>query len=224
MKTVAVIPAFNEEKRLGAAILSASPHVDEIVVIDDCSSDKTSCVARHLGAHVLRHIVNRGQGAALQTGMNYAQRKLKADIVVHFDADGQMRGDDIPTMIEPIINGEADIVLGSRYLGEAKSMPAFRKLFMRAATLFTRIVSGVSITDTHNGFRALSALAIERVHFSLDRMAHASEIYELISAHKLNYTERPVTIRYTEETLEKGQSLTGAFSIVKDLIRHTFFG
>ncbi|MDA0207943.1 MAG: glycosyltransferase family 2 protein [bacterium] len=224
MKIVAVIPAFNEEKRLGAALLSASPHVDEIVVVDDCSQDKTGCVARHFGAHVLTHLVNRGQGAALQTGMDYAQQKLKADIVVHFDADGQMRGDEIPGMVDPIQKGEADVVLGSRYLGVAESMPLFRKIFMRVATLFTRIVSGVSVTDTHNGFRALSAFAIERIEFSLDRMAHASEIYELISAHDLTYVERPVTIRYTDETLEKGQSLTGAFSIVKDLIRHTFFG
>ena len=225
MRIVAVVPAYNEGKRVVAAIADAKQFVDHVVVVDDCSSDDTGAVAKSAGAIVLRHIINRGQGAALQTGTDYAIKTLIADVVVHFDADGQMRGDEIPMMVAPIASGEADIVLGSRFLGkQALNMPMMRKVMIRLGTLFTIVLSGIRVTDTHNGFRALSRKAATEMRITLDRMAHASEILDLVKTKRLRYVERPVTISYSAETLQKGQSTVKAMLTAKDIIKKKIVG
>lgn len=223
MKTVAIIPAYNESSRIAATIADALSYVDAVVVVDDCSRDTTSEAAHEAGAHVVTHAINRGQGAALRTGTEFALRRLGADIVVHFDADGQMCGEEIPTMIAPILSGEADVVLGSRFLGRKTNMPFLRFLANRGAVLFTMLVSGIRVTDTHNGFRALSRHAAESIAITLDRMAHASQILDLIPAKRLRYVERPVTIRYSTETLAKSPSSLRMFGIVKDIVTDKFF-
>lgn len=224
MKIVAVIPAFNEAARIADAVRDAARFVDAVVVVDDCSRDVTAQHAHDAGAYVLRHSINRGQGAALQTATDFALEKLGAEIIVHFDADGQMLGEEIPMLCEPIVRGEADIVLGSRFLGKTANMPASRKLTLKFALLFTRVVSGITTTDTHNGFRALSKNAATQLRITLDRMAHASEILDLIQVKKLRYVERAVTIRYSEETLRKGQKFSGSFVIVKDFLKKRLLG
>lgn len=228
--TVAVIPAFNEEKRVELAVQGALSACGAVVVVDDCSADRTGQTAHAAGAYVLRHVINRGQGAALQTATDFAVRNLGADIVVHFDADGQMTAADIPHMIEPILKDEADIVLGSRFMGkEVENMPVSRRLVHVGARLFTLMMSGMRLTDTHNGFRALSKDSAKKLRISLDRMAHASEILDLIAARRLRVVERPVTIRYTQDTLEKslqiqGGSIARTVRIIKDLIKKRLIG
>ena len=223
MKTVAVIPAYNEQGRIGAAVADAALFCDAVVVVDDCSVDVSGREALEAGAIVLRHEINRGQGAALQTGMDYALHTLAADIIVHFDADGQMRGADIPRLVQPIKDDQADIVLGSRFLGEKTNMPFSRRLVLKAGIVFTMALSGIRVSDTHNGFRDLSRKAVEVMRITLDRMAHASEILDLIKVRDLRYVEVPVKIQYSEETLGKGQSSFGAFTIVKDILKGKFF-
>lgn len=225
MRIVAVVPAYNEGSRIVAAIADAKQYVDHVVVVDDCSSDDTSVLAKSAGAIVLRHIINRGQGAALQTGTDYALKILVADVVVHFDADGQMRGSEIPMMVAPIASGEADVVLGSRFLGkDALNMPMLRKIMIRLGTIFTILLSGIRVTDTHNGFRALSRKAALEMRITLDRMAHASEILDLVKTKRLRYVERPVTISYSAETLRKGQSTVKAMLTAKDIIKKKIVG
>lgn len=223
MKKIAVIPAFNEESRIAEAVRDASSFVDSVVVVDDCSRDNTANAARAAGATVLRHAINRGQGAALQTATEYALNRLGAEIVVHFDADGQMRGADIPAMVEPIASGAADVVLGSRFLGRAVDMPTSRRIVNRLAQWFTVAISGIRLTDTHCGFRALSRRAAQEMTITLDRMAHASQIQDLVVVKKLRYVERPVTIVYSAETLAKSESSLRAFGIVKDILKDKFF-
>lgn len=223
MRTIAIIPAFNEESRIAAAVRDASSFVDGVVVVDDCSRDNTANAARAAGATVLRHAINRGQGAALQTATEFALRRLGAEIVVHFDADGQMQGSDIPAMVEPIRSGAADVVLGSRFLGKAVDMPASRRVVNRLAQWFTVAISGIRLTDTHCGFRALSRRAAQEMTITLDRMAHASQIQDLVIVKKLRYVERPVTIVYSAETLAKSESSMRAFGIVKDILKDKFF-
>lgn len=223
MNVVAVIPAYNEQGRIAVSVTDAAAYVQAVVVVDDCSKDVTGEEALDAGAYVLRHVINRGQGAAIQTGTQFALEELGADVVVHFDADGQMRGDEIPKMIAPIAAGEADVVLGSRFLGLKANMPWTRWLTLRAALLFTVMVSGIRVTDTHNGFRALSANAAKQIRIRMNRMAHASEILDLIKVHKLRFVERPVQIRYSDETLEKGQSFMGSFAILRDYFKAKFF-
>ncbi len=223
MKIIAIIPAFNEESRVAKAVRDALSHVDSVVVVDDCSRDNTANAARMAGALVLRHAINRGQGAALQTATEFALRRLGAEIVVHFDADGQMQGSDIPAMVEPIRSGAADVVLGSRFLGKAVDMPASRRIVNRLAQWFTVAISGIRLTDTHCGFRALSRRAAQEMTITLDRMAHASQIQDLVVVKKLRYVERPVTIVYSAETLAKSESSMRAFGIVKDILKDKFF-
>ncbi len=225
MKIVAIIAAYNEAARIVATLEDARPHVDAMVVVDDCSRDETAQRAIEGGAHVVRHVINRGQGAALQTGTDYALHELQADVVVHFDADGQMTGSEIPMMVEPIVAGEADVVLGSRFLGaQALNMPRFRRMLMPLASAFTVALSGIRVSDPHNGFRALSRSAATDMRISLDRMAHASEILDLIKARRQRYVERPVTIRYSADTLKKGQSTLKAVLTAKDILRKKIIG
>lgn len=210
-----VIPAFNEERAIGAVVrtLQAEAVPGEIIVIDDASRDDTSGAARAAGATVLRHIINRGQGAALQTGFDAALR-CGAEVIVTFDADGQHSAKDTHALIAALLRHNADVALGSRFLGrEAENMPAARRLLLRAALAFTRIVSRVNVTDTHNGFRAFRAEALRRVRITEDRMAHASELLDLIGELDLKHVEVPCHIRYTEYSMKKGQRWHAALPI-----------
>jgi len=211
------MPAYNEEARLEATLRSLAESGCSIVVVDDGSTDRTYDVALNQGVWVLRHVINRGAGAASQTGFDFALRR-GARVLVTFDADGQHCVADLDGMIRPIAEGEADVVLGSRFLGKAINMPASRRLVLKAGVLFTRLFSHIAVTDTHNGFRAFSRAAAERIRIRQDRFAHGSEILDQIRPKGLRYREMPVTIRYTTETLRKGQSSWNAFRIVAQLL------
>ena len=217
MKIIVVIPAYNEAKVIYSVVNAVKDQVDEVIVIDDGSSDNTAEVATNAGAKVARHFLNRGQGAALQTGISFAL-KSDADIIVTFDADGQHVAEEIEQVVKPLLLGEVDVVLGSRFLNAANKIPLSRVILLKLATLFTRIYTGIKITDAHNGFRALSRHAAEVIKIRQDGMAHASEIIEEIKKHNLKFKEVGVTINYTYYSLEKGQKLTNAFKIVWDLI------
>lgn len=209
-----VIPAFNEQASIGRVVAEVRQHQFSVVVVDDGSTDETGEAARRAGAIVLRHVVNRGQGAALQTGIVFALLR-GADCVVTFDADGQHRVEDINVVVEPIRQGRADIVLGSRFLEDCgNKIPTARRWLLRMAVVFTRLVNRVRLTDTHNGLRAFSRRAAERIELQLDRMAHATELLDQIRESGLPFCEVPVQIRYTEYSLAKGQSARGAFRIV----------
>ncbi|MCS6977533.1 MAG: glycosyltransferase family 2 protein [Gemmatales bacterium] len=213
-----VIPAYNEASRIGAVLQNLAARRVTVVVVDDGSRDNTAAVAlAHEGVWVLRHIVNLGQGAALQTGMDFALQN-GAEVIVTFDADGQHDAADVDRLIEPILLGKADVVLGSRFLGKAEGIPWSRRLLLRAAVWFTRWHSGLRVSDTHNGLRAFSRHAASRIRITQNRMAHASEILEQIRANRLSYVEVPVTIRYSAATLAKGQSSWNAIRILGQLL------
>lgn len=218
MKRIAVIPAYNEEQVVAEVVTAVLPMVDEVIVVDDGSRDATALRAAGAGARVAVHLINRGQGAALQTGMDLALRR-GADIIVHVDSDGQHSPHQIHALIAPIVAGSADVVLGSRFLDQTSNVPRLRRLVLKAGGVFTRIVSGLAITDPHSGFRALSRPAAQKIRLRQDRMAHASEFLQLLSRHKLRYQEIPVTIRYTDYSLARGQSSWNAIRIVIDLIK-----
>ncbi len=208
-----VIPAYNEGEEVGGVIQEVRKLYPNVVVVDDGSKDASAEISARAGAQVLRHAINRGQGAALQTGIDYAILQ-GAEYVVTFDSDGQHRVEDIPALIDPILNGKWDISLGSRFLGGVENIKASRKLLLRMGVVFTRIVSRVRITDTHNGLRAFSRRAAQRINITLDRMAHASELIDQVRDCGLPYGEVPVHIRYTDYSKAKGQSSSGAFKII----------
>jgi len=207
-----VIPAYNEGPCIESVLEGLRRHYPNVVVVDDGSTDDTYDRAKG-ASFLLRHSVNRGQGAALQTGIEYALKR-GAQCIVTFDSDGQHDPDDIPAMLGPIQSGEVDITLGSRFLGQAVNLPISRKILLRLAIIFTRLVNGVALTDAHNGFRAFSRRAAQSVNITLDRMAHASELIDFVVQSKLPYREVPVSIHYTEYSLSKGQSSRGALRIV----------
>jgi len=215
MKIVAVIPAYNEEKNIGRVVSEVKKYVNEVVVIDDGSSDKTFFRAKEAGALVYSHFLNRGQGAALETGKKIAL-SLGADVIVTYDADGQFRAEEIIEMVQPILAGEADVVLGTRFL--KSEVPLSKRIFLRGAVLLTRLTSGLNLSDTHNGFRAFSRQAAEKIEIQHNRMAHASEILDKISKYKLRYKEIPVTLKYLPEHIKKGQKFPDYLKILFDLL------
>jgi len=220
MSNFVVIPAFNEEKNICPVlrdIFSLNPNF-KIVVVDDGSSDNTAEVARSCGALVLRHLINRGQGAALKTGTDYAVQQ-GAEIIVHFDADRQFEPKEISLMIEPVLKGEVEVVLGSRFLSKNNHLPwTKKKIILPLARVINFLFTGCWLSDAHNGFRVLSRRAAEVLDLKQDRMAHNSEIIRLIKENKLSFKEQGVTVYYHQY----GQRFSGGVKIIKDLIIGNF--
>jgi len=212
-----VIAAFNEAGRVGPAVREVRARYADVIVVDDGSTDATAAEAREAGAIVLSHVINRGQGAALQTGLEYALGH-GAEAIVTFDADGQHRAEDIDTLLAPVRDRGFDVALGSRFLHRNPSIPPTRELTLRLGVIFTRWVSGIRVTDTHNGLRAFSRDAAARITIRQDRMAHASEILDTIARCRMRYCEVPTDVRYTTHSLRKGQRSSAAFRIALDFL------
>jgi glycosyltransferase involved in cell wall biosynthesis len=211
-----VIPAYREAKVLGTVVRGVRRSVPRVVVVDDGSEDKTAEEALAAGATVLRHVVNLGQGAALQTGIDYALAQ-GAEFLFTFDADGQHSPESLAVMAEAQEATGADVVLGSRTLGNAPGIPSVRRHMLKAALLFTRMHTGLRVTDTHNGLRLLTRDAALRIRISQPRMAHASEVLTQIRDLGLRFAEAPVRLQYTEYSLGKGQKIEDAFRILLDI-------
>jgi len=214
-----VIPAYNEEKNIGRVISGLFNHgFKNIIVVDDGSSDKTYETAKGSGVYVLRHEINRGQGAALQTGDEFAILK-GADVVVHFDADGQFNPDDIAGAVREMEKTGTDVVLGSRFLDARSSLPwTKRNIVLPVSKIINRFFTGVKLTDAHNGFRVLSRNALEKIYIVQDRMAHNSDIVRQIKNNNLKFTEFPVHVIYKEY----GQGIEGGAKIIMDLFQDRF--
>lgn len=212
-----IIPAYNEASSIKSVVERILPKYPNVIVVDDGSTDGTC--ERLIGSNVivLHHVINRGQGAALQTGIRFALMR-GAGIIVTFDADGQHDERDIEALIAPIFRRECDVTLGSRFLGHARNIPPVRRLVLRLGIGFTRVVSRIRISDVHNGLRAFSRAAASSLHIKMDRMAHASEILDQIREGKWRYQEIPVNIYYSPYSLGKGQSSWNAFKIAFDVL------
>jgi glycosyltransferase involved in cell wall biosynthesis len=211
-----VVAAFNEAAVIGPVIAEIIRGNYHVVVVDDGSRDATAQIALAAGAALVSHPVNLGQGAALQTGLKFALGQ-GASCVVTFDADGQHRPADIPRLVNALVDAKAAYALGSRFLGSSHGLPFRRRLLLQAATRFTRLMTGLRLTDTHNGLRAMTREGATRISLRQNRMAHASELLEQISASGLPYVEVPVTIDYMPYSLTKGQRLLDSFAILFDL-------
>jgi glycosyltransferase involved in cell wall biosynthesis len=195
---VVIVPAFNEGKVVGTTVDQLLSAGHRVVIVDDGSTDNTPEV-RRLPIVYLRHAVNLGQGAALQTGMTYALRSGAA-IAVHFDADRQHDCGQIETLIAPIVNQRADVVFGSRFLRreDACQVPLKRRFALRAGIVISWAMTGVLLSDTHNGLRARSRRALQMVQLQENGFAHATEIMQRVREAGLIYTEVPTTVTYSE--------------------------
>src|SRR5712692_2046063 len=211
-----VIAAYNEATVIAAVIADLKSAGYRVAVVDDGSADATARTAAEAGAAVVRHPINLGQGAGLQTGIEFALLE-GADVIVTFDGDGQHRATDIPGLIDALDAQGADFVLGSRFLGGSLNQPLSRRVMLEAATWFTRVTTGLRITDTHNGLRAMTRRGASHIRLRQNRMAHASEILHQIADSGLKYVEAPVTIEYSAYSLSKGQTLGDSLMILTDL-------
>lgn len=212
-----VIAAFNEQATIASVVADVRRLFRNVLVVDDGSADATQATARVEGAATIRHPINLGQGAALQTGIEHALRRGATHIVT-FDADGQHLADDIPKMLSALEEAGADIACGSRFIGQTVDLPQSRRLALKLATVFMRIVTGLPLTDAHNGLRAMTASCARTIRIRQNRMAHASEIISQVAQRGLKVVEVPITIVYTEYSLRKGQRLGGAVAILIDLL------
>jgi len=219
MNILVIIPAYNESEKIGEVINGLKTKANlplDILVVNDGSQDKTAIIAQESGAMVVNHLINRGQGAALKTGIEFALRK-KYQTVVFFDADGQMNPVEVYNLNLKLNEGY-DVVLGSRNLGKAIGMPLITKIIKKIALIFTRLTTGLKLTDTHNGFQAWRLVALSQIKLDQDRMAHASQILNEISRLRLKYCEVPVTITYTSYSTKKGQKFWHSLNILWDLL------
>ena len=218
MKVVAVVPAYNEEKTVGGVVRSLLPFVQEAVVVDDGSVDGTTREARAGGACVVGHMLNRGLGAAIGTGVEAALRD-GADIVVTFDADGQHDAKDVSRLIAPILEGEADVAIGTRTM-DRQLMPGSRRVANWIGNALTFVLFGKWVQDSQSGLRAFSRQAAEDLEIKCDRMEVSSEIVKEIRRHGWRLAEVPIRPVYTDYSMSKGQGfLVGLKTAGKLLLR-----
>lgn len=212
------IPMYNDEKMILNVIKDLNKEgYNNIVIVDDGSKDNGyNVVKEKSNAIVTKHIVNRGQGAALQTGMEIAIDR-GAKYIVHFDSDGQHDVKDLDNMINTLIKGNYDIVLGSRFL-QQNDIPLKKRIILRLGIIFTFILSQIWLTDVHNGLRAMTVETAKKLDLQHDRMEHASEILDKVKSLNLKYKEVPVTIHYTDYSQAKGQSISNSINIAMKLI------
>lgn len=192
---VAVIPAYNEEITIGSVVLGALSHIDAVIVVDDCSHDRTAKLAEKAGAHVIRMPQNGGKAKALLTGLKEAER-MGCQIAVMLDGDGQHRTDNIETVVRPVADGEADLVIGSRYLGEQTGIPRYRVFGQKVINSLSNIGSNVNVTDSQSGMRALSRKALENLTFTSEGYNVESDMINHFAEIGLVITEVPISVRY----------------------------
>ena len=213
-----VVPLYNEGEVIREVMLEAKRTFPNIVCVNDGSGDDSVPEARAAGVDIVEHPINLGQGAALRTGLDYALAQAGAEYFVTFDSDGQHRVVDAQRMVVRLATEPFDVVIGSRFLDNRTKPGALKRLVLKLAVVFQRISSGVSLTDAHNGLRALNRTAAATIAINQNRMAHASEIVNEIGLNKLRYAEEPVHIIYTDYSRAKGQSLWNSVNILSDLM------
>jgi glycosyltransferase involved in cell wall biosynthesis len=216
--TTVVVPAYCESTVIAGVVGGLRASFDHVVVVDDGSTDDTAEHAASAGATVLRHGVNCGQGAALQTGITAALRRPGCQYVVTFDADGQHQVEDAVRLVERLRDGDLDVAFGSRSLDDRTRPPLLKRAVLRAAVVYTNAVTGMRLTDAHNGLRALTREAAAGLAIQHDGMAHATEIVRHVGRSGLRYAEVPVHILYTDYSRAKGQSLWNSVNILFDLL------
>ena len=218
-----VVPAFNEAPVIGEVIADLRSVFGHVVCVDDGSGDPTGEIARRAGAHLVRHPVNLGQGAAIQTGVEYARRQPGAQVFATFDADGQHRVADVAAMVDRLWAGDVDIVIGTRFGGRARSRqplakrpPLAKRIVLRTAARLSRQGRQLGLTDTNNGLRVFNKKVADGLNITMGGMSHANEFIALINENDWRVAEYPVEVLYTDYSKSKGQPLLNGVNIIVD--------
>lgn len=225
MKAAIIVPAFNEEATIKMVIDELKKQKiwglkKEIVVINDGSVDSTAKIAHRENATVISHVINRGLGAALSTGLKYV-KKNKFDIAITFDADGQHKAKDLERLIKPILKNKADIVIGARQFNK-EGMPIDRKIINTFANIITYILFNVLVSDSQSGLRAFSNKAIQLIEIRTNRMEVSSELLRQAKVKKLKVKEIPISAIYTNYSKIKGQKNINAINILMKMLIYKF--
>lgn len=214
-----VLPAFNEGAKIPEIIESLRPYFKNVIVVDDGSTDQTYAISSNTFAIAVKHPINLGQGAALQTGIRKALQSSHIQYILTFDADGQHSLNSALEMVEEIKRSRVDILLGSRFLEKPSSgLPIKKKFVLKMGIMFTRFDSGLKVTDTHNGLRVMNRKFASSLDIRHSGMAHASEIISHIKKVDASWKEFPAQIFYTEYSKRKGQSILNAVNILTEMI------
>lgn len=213
-----MIPMYNEQEVIADVIHGLKAIFENILCVDDGSTDESVAKAREAGAIVICHAVNIGQGAAIATGFSWIQSKTNFSRIVTFDADGQHLPEDAIRLVEELASKELDVVFASRFLNDQSEVPLMKRLVLRGVTNVTRALTDVELSDAHNGLRALTVDASRKIQLTQNGMAHATQFVSLVLQGGLKYSELPVTILYTPYSRSKGQSMLNSINIALDLI------
>jgi glycosyltransferase involved in cell wall biosynthesis len=216
-----VVPVYNEATVVADVVREAAKTFPNVVCVDDGSRDGSADQVRLTGAHLVRHPVNLGQGAAIQTGVEYARARPGARYFVTFDADGQHRVEDAERMVQRLRDEPLDIVVGTRFHGDTAHIPAMRRFALKAVVALSPALRRLNLTDAHNGLRAFTGKVAGGMNITLNGMGHASQIVQMVIQEGWRLAEEPVTIRYTEYSMAKGQSLLNGVNIVFDTVLRT---
>jgi glycosyltransferase involved in cell wall biosynthesis len=211
-----VVPAFNEAGVIGEVISDLRSVFTNVVCVDDGSADDTGEVALKAGAHLVRHPVNLGQGAAIQTGVEYARRQPGAQVFATFDADGQHRVKDLVTMIDRLGAGDVDVVIGTRFGPGVSRPPLLKRVVLQTAARLSPRGRRLGLTDTNNGLRVFNRTVADGLDITLSGMSHAGEFIMLIAENRWRVAEEPVEVLYTEYSQSKGQPLLNGVNIIFD--------
>jgi glycosyltransferase involved in cell wall biosynthesis len=209
------IPSYNEDRFIGSVVLKSLRHAELVLVVDDGSPDQTAAVARDAGALVIRHDTNRGKAAGINTAFQWAM-DLGVAVLVLIDGDGQHNPDEIPTLVEPVLRGAADMVVGTRFGALASRIPGYRQLGQHALTAMTNIGSGLPVSDSQSGFRAFSPRALKRMRFQSRRFGIESEMQFIAKQEGLLVQEVPISALYAEPA--KRNPVRHGATVVQSLI------
>ena len=212
-----VVPAFNEAAVIGEVIADLRSVFDHVVCVDDGSTDDTGEIALRAGAHLVRHPINMGQGAAIQTGVEYARKQPGANVFATFDADGQHRIKDVAAMIDRLAVGDVDVVIGTRFgRNDGSRPPLLKRIVLRTAARLSRRGRRLGLTDTNNGLRVFNKTVADGLDITMSGMSHANEIVMMIAENNWRVVEQPVEVLYTEYSRSKGQPLLNGVNIIFD--------
>ena len=212
-----VIPAFNEAAVIGEVIADVRSVFDHVVCVDDGSADDTGEIARRAGAHLVRHPINLGQGAAIQTGVEYARKQPDAQVFATFDADGQHRVKDVAAMIDRLSAGDVDVVVGTRFATPRGVRPPFlKRIVLQTAARLSRRGRRLGLTDTNNGLRVFNKKVADGLDITMSGMSHANEFIMLVDENDWRVVEEPVEVLYTDYSMSKGQPLLNGVNIIFD--------
>lgn len=220
LKTFILIPAFNEASVISKTISDLKKYFNNILVVNDASNDNTLEILNKLEVISITHPINLGQGGAIKTGIEYLLKYSDADIVITFDADGQHSVIDAVKMQDMMKNKNLDIILASRFIDKKHllEIPLLKKWLLINAVKLLSFLSGVDVTDTHNGLKAYRADALRKITFQSDSYSFENEILFEIKKNNLNFQELSSKVIYTEYSKSKGQSILNSTLILEDLV------